>query len=47
MRSKPLLPKSLSPKWKVNALIDRYLGKQGDSDRHFSTFYFSDYWYAH
>ena len=31
----------LSPRRKVNMLINRYLIKQGDSDRRFVTFYFS------
>ena len=30
----------LSPRRKVNMLINRYLIKQGDSDRRFVTFYF-------
>ena len=32
----------LSPRRKVNMLINRYLIKQGDSDRRFATFYFSN-----
>ena len=34
--------KRLSPQRKVSTLINKSLKNQGDSDRHFATFYFSN-----